>query len=275
MRRYWTLVFSMVFAIYFVVPISAQKVGLQLYSLRNQFKKDVEGTLKLVSDWGITYLEGGDSYGMEQDDFIALLGKYNLEMVGIGASYEDLARDPEAVVQKAKDYGAAYVMCPWIPHKGNTFTINDVKKAVALFNKSGKILKDHGITLVYHPHGYEFRPYAEGTLFDYMAENAEYFKFELDIYWAAHGGEDPVELMKSYPDKFVLMHLKDMKKGTVGNNTGLEDVDTNVVLGTGSLNMPAIVKKAGELGIDYMFIEDESSRVVSQIPKSLAYLKSL
>lgn len=265
----------MVFAIACRAPILAQEVGLQLYSLRNQFKKDVENTLKLVSDWDITYLEGGDSYGMDQADFIALLRKYKLVMVSIGASYEDLAGDPKAVVQKAKDYGASYVMCPWIPHKGNTFTINDVKKAVALFNTSGKILENHGLTLVYHPHGYEFRPYAEGTLFDYMAQNAEYFKFELDVYWAAHGGEDPVGLMERYPEKFVLMHIKDMKKGILGNNSGLEDVDTNVVLGTGSLNMPAIVKKAGELGIGYMFIEDESSRVISQIPKSLAYLKNL
>jgi len=70
------------------------------------------------------------------------------------------------------------------------------------------------------------------------------------------------------------MHLKDMEKGVKGNNTGHEDVETNVVLGSGQIDISGLVNRGKELGIEYMFIEDESSRVVEQVPQSLAFLKS-
>ena len=255
--------------------VYAQEVGIQLYSLRNQFKTDVEGTLKMIHDWGITKIEGGDTYGMPLEKFLGLLKKYELEAVSIGATFEELANDPEAVVAKAKAYGAAYVMCAWIPHKGDDFTIEDAKKAVEVFNKAGEVLDRDNIILAYHAHGYEFRPYESGTLFDYMSENAEDFYFEMDVYWFQHGGADPMEYLNKYADQFVLMHLKDMEKGIKGDNTGHGDVETNVVLGTGQIAMTELVAKAKELGIEYMFIEDESSRVVQQVPQSLAFLRSL
>ena len=253
----------------------AQEVGLQLYSLRNQFKTDVEGTLKTIQDWGITKIEGGDTYGMPFPEFKALLDKYNLEPVSIGASFEELESDPEGVAKKALAYGAKYVMCSWIPHDGDNFTIDDTKKAIEVLNRAGEVLDRDEIILTYHAHGYEFRPYEDGTLFDYMAQQAEDYYFEMDVYWVQHGGEDPLKLLNKYKDQFVLMHLKDMDKSVVGNNTGHEDVETNVVLGTGQIAMETIVARAKELGIAYLFIEDESSRVVQQVPKSLAFLKSL
>jgi sugar phosphate isomerase/epimerase len=97
----------------------------------------------------------------------------------------------------------------------------------------------------------------------------------MDVYWVKHGGADPMKVLNTYPDKFVLMHLKDMEKGVVGNTTGHEDVETNVVLGTGQIDIAALVKRAGELDMEYLFIEDESSRVIEQVPQSLEYLRNL
>lgn len=82
-------------------------------------------------------------------------------------------------------------------------------------------------------------------------------------------------LLNKYPDKFKLMHLKDMEQGLVGNVSGHSDVETNVILGTGQLDMDGLIKRAKELGIEYMFIEDESSRVVEQMPGNIAFWKSL
>ncbi len=267
--------FCLPFLLFALPSVCAQEVGIQLYSLRNQFKTDVEGTLKMIHEWGISKIEGGDTYGMPLEEFVGLLKKYELDVVSIGASFEELANDPEAVAAKAKAYGASYVMCAWIPHKGDDFTIEDAKKAVEVFNSAGDILDSENITLTYHAHGYEFRPYESGTLFDYMSENAEDFYFEMDVYWFQHGGADPMEYLNKYSDQFVLMHLKDMEKGIKGDNTGHGDVETNVVLGTGQVAMAELVAKAKELGIEYMFIEDESSRVVEQVPLSLAFLRSL
>jgi len=253
----------------------AQEVGIQLYSLRNQFKMDVANTLGLIHEWGITKIEGGGTYDMPLKDFKALLAKNELEMVSVGADFGDLENNLEKVIKNAKDFGATYVMCAWVPHKDNKWDLEETQHATDVFNKAGKILKKNGLVLAYHPHGYEFRPYKNGTLFDYMAKNATDFTFELDVFWAHHGGADPLALMKKYPKKFTLLHLKDMEKGIIGNNTGHEEDDTNVILGTGQIDIAGIVAEAKKLGIEYMFIEDESTNVVSQVPKSLEYLNQL
>jgi len=259
----------------FTIPIASQEVGLQLYSLRDQFKEDVPGTLELINDWGISKIEGGGTYDLPMKEFEALLKKNNLEVVSVGADFEDLENDVQKVIDNAKSFGAKYVMCAWVPHDDNKWDLEETEHATEVFNKAGKQLKENGLTLAYHAHGYEFRPYKEGTFFDYMAQNATDFTFELDVYWAQHGGADPLALMKKYPDKFSLMHLKDMEKGVKGNNTGHEDVETNVVLGTGQIDIAGTVAEAKKLGIEYMFIEDESSRVVDQVPQSLEFLKGL
>ncbi len=259
-----------------ITGVRAQEdMGIQLYSLREQFKSDVPGTLDLIQSWGITLLEGGGTYGMSVEEFKKALKQRGLEVVSVRAGYEELQNDVDQVIQNAKDFGARYVMCAWIPHEGNVFDIATTKEAVAVFNKAGKQLKEAGLTLAYHAHGYEFRPYEDGTLFDYMAQNANDFEFEMDVYWVKHGGADPMEVLNKYPDKFVLMHLKDMAEGVASNDTGHEDVETNVVLGTGQVDIAGLVLRGRELGIEYMFIEDESSRVVEQVPQSLKFLKSL
>lgn len=275
MKKQLHLTLSLAFTILFFLPTYSQEFGIQLYSLRDYFRTDIENSLKTISDWGITTVEGGDTYGMDETKFRNLLSKYNLETISIGADYEELKNNPKAVAEKAKRYGARFVMCAWIPHNGNRFTIDDIKASTAVFNRAGNILKKEGVTLAYHAHGYEFRPHEYGTLFDYMAQNAKNFSFEMDVFWVQHGGENPLALLEKYPDFVVMLHLKDMQKGVVGNTTGSEDVETNVVLGTGQVDIAGIVKKARELGVRYMFIEDESSRVLEQVPQSLRFLKSI
>lgn len=271
--RLWITVLA-VSAFFTPQKLDAQEYGIQLYSLRNQFEKDVEGSLKQIRDWGITYIEGGGTYGYSQEEFLGLLGKYGLKTISVGASYEELRDNPESLVEKARAFGAEYVMCAWIPHQ-NEFDLTEALAAIDVFNKAGKLLKESGLTLAYHPHGYEFSAHEGGTLFDIMARNARDFAFEMDVYWVFHGGADPLELLNRYPDKFVLYHLKDMAHGVEGNTSGHEDVETNVVLGTGQIDIAALVKRGAELGIRYMFIEDESSSVVEQVPQSLEFLRGL
>jgi len=273
--KYLLLIVAIIFSPFMLQQTNAQEIGLQLYSLRNQFKSDVPGTLKAISSWGITKIEGGNTYGLPLDAFKKLLAQNNLTATSIGVSFEELQNTPELVLEKAKSYGVKYVMCAWIPHDGDNFTIKEAQLGIDVFNAAGKILKAEGITLAYHAHGYEFRPYADGTLFNHMAKNATHFAFEMDVYWIQHAGVDPMTLLNKYPEKFVLMHLKDMVKGLKGNNAGHSDVETNVTLGTGQIDIAGLVKRGKELGIEYMFIEDESSRSADQIPKSFNYLKGL
>ena len=115
-------------------------------------------------------------------------------------------------------------MCSWIPHKEGEFTREDLIKAVAIFNTAGKLLKEKGLQFCYHPHGYEFRPFENGTMFDYMVKHTDprYVNFEMDVFWVKHSGQDPVALLKKYPTRFLMLHLKDCKSGTTGNQDGHE-----------------------------------------------------
>ena len=97
----------------------------------------------------------------------------------------------------------------------------------------------------------------------------------MDVFWITHGGESPIALLEKYPDFVVMLHLKDMQKGIKGNDSGSEDVETNVILGEGQIDIEGVVKKAYSQGVRYMFIEDESSRVINQVPKSLSFLNNI
>jgi len=257
--------------------LNAQEIGLQLYSLRNEFPKDVPGTFAKIKAWGIHNLEDGNdgTYGYSMKDYKTMLAENELQIVSVSAPYEELKDAPETVLARAKNYNAKYVVCFWIPHNGNDFTLEDTTKAIDVFNKAGELFAKEGVTLTYHPHGYEFRSYKEELLIDHLIKNSEYFDFEMDVYWFAHPGEDPIAWLQKYPKEFKLMHLKDCKKGTKGNQNGQSDVETNVVLGTGQIDIAGIVAEAKKLGIEYLFIEDESSKVIDQTPKSLAFVKSL
>ena len=255
----------------------AQEFGVQLYTFRNQLSKDVPGTLAKIKEMGIKEIEGGGTNGLSVEEYKKLLQQNGLKMISVGADFNQLATNPQAAVDRANQFGAKYVTCTWIPHPGDTFTIDHIKRAVEDFNSAGKILKENGISLCYHPHGYEFRPYENGTLFDYLVANLnpEYANFEMDVFWIKHPGQDPVALLKKYPKRFFLMHLKDRKPGTEGNQNGRADVESNVVLGTGDVGIAEIMKEARKAGVKHYFIEDESSRSMEQVPVSLRYLKGL
>lgn len=255
----------------------AQELGLQLYSLRNEFPKDVPGTFAKIKSWGITNLEDGNdgTYGYTQQEYNTMLADNGLKIVSVSAPFEELRNSPNTVLARAKNYGAEYVVCFWIPHKGNDFTIDDTNLAIEVFNKAGALFAKEDVTLTYHPHGYEFRSYEGEFLMDRMIKHSKHFDFEMDVYWFAHPGEDPVEWLRKYPKEFKLMHLKDCRKGTKGNQNGTSDVETNVVLGTGQIDMKAIISEAKKMNIDYMFIEDESSKILKQVPQSLEFLKRL
>jgi sugar phosphate isomerase/epimerase len=102
-----------------------------------------------------------------------------------------------------------------------------------------------------------------------------YVYLELDVFWIKQAGQDPLALLKKYSSRFVLVHLKDRKIGTQASNNGNGDLESNVVLGTGDVGIADIMREAKRLGIKHYFIEDESSNAEEQLPKSLAYLKSL
>ncbi len=251
-------------------------IGVQAYTYRNSFPLNVAATLDTIKALGITEMEGPNPANTTPEDFKKMLDERGISMPSIGADYNMISKDPEEFVKKAKFFGSKYIMVAWIPH-GKTFTIDDAKKAVDDFNRVGEILKKNGITLCYHDHGYEFGPYEDGTLFDYVVKNTnpKYVSFEMDMMWTFHGGADPAKLLYKYKGRWKMVHLKDIRKGIANDLTGGTDTKNDVALGTGQLNIPEILKAANTVGIKHYFIEDESGDHATQIPVTIAYLKSL
>jgi len=257
-------------------PLYTAQLGVQTYTFRRSISADPAKVLDTIKKLGFTEIEGG-SGKMHPADFKKLCDERGISIPSTGAGYEDLVNKIDSVVWRAKMLGAKFVMCAWIPHQDNVLTFENARKAVEDFNKAGKILKENGLTFCYHAHGYEFQPYENGTLLDYMFKNTnpEYVSFQMDIFWIQFGGGDPVGLLKKYGNRWKMMHIKDMRKGIKKDLTGLTSVENDVTLNTGELDLPAILKEAKRIGIKHYFIEDESSSYATQVPQSIAYLKSL
>src|SRR6185503_12573320 len=251
-------------------------IGVQAYTYRDSWGKGVVPVLDTLKTLGITEVEGPGPGIVTPEEFKRLANERGISIPSIGAGYDALQNNIYDVISLAKTFGATYVMVAWIPH-GKPFTIDDAKKAVADFNREGKILKDNGITLCYHTHGYEFGPYGDGTLFDYIVQNTnpDDVSFEMDIMWTFHGGGDPAKLLLKYPNRWKLVHLKDIKKGVANDLTGGTPTINNVALGTGQIDYPAVLAAAKKIGIQHYFIEDESPNHAAQMPVTVAYLRGV
>jgi sugar phosphate isomerase/epimerase len=257
--------------------ISGKKlaVGLEIYSLRAALAKDVPGTLAKMKAMGFKELEVSGYYGLSPEAFKKAMDKLGLKCTSLFFDYERFKTDVAGIRREAKLFGAKFVGCGWIKEGEKAVDLPQMLAAVAVFNQAGETLKKDGIRVFYHLHGYEFIKLDDGRT-GFAAAKPGLLDFQMDTYWAWHGGADPVALLEKYPGRFVSLHLKDMKKGEpTGLTTGHADVETNVVLGTGQLDFAKIMATAVRTGVKQYFIEDESSAVEQQLPKTLAYLKAL
>lgn len=252
-------------------------IGLQLYSLRADFSKDVPGTLDRVKGFGIKYVELAGTYNMSPQKFKSMLDERGLVAVSGHFPYERFRDNAESVAKEAKALGLKYAGLAWIPHKG-PFDEKTCREAIEVFNKAGATLAKEGIQFFYHTHGFEFQPHGDGTLFDLLVTETDKknVAYEMDVFWIVHPGHDPAKLLNKYGKRFALMHVKDMKKGTpTGLLTGGSDVNNDVALGTGVMDWPAILKAAKKAGVKYYFIEDESDAAAEHIPQSLKFLEQV
>lgn len=251
-------------------------LAVQLWSFRNDFSKDVPGTLKRVRDLGFTYVELAGYYGMTAKQFRAELDKAGLKAISMHIQYE-VARDRiDTVIADAKILGVQDVGVPWIK---SPFTRQDCLDAINVFNRAGRKLAANGLRFFYHVHGYEFVPDegGKGTLFDLLMAktNPRFVRFQLDTFHVVYPGQDPAKLIEKHPGRFISLHLKDIRKDVVGDNSGdFKDADGRPV-GQGKINWPDVLRAAHKDGVKWYIIEDETSSVWKAVPESLRYLETV
>lgn len=284
MKRTAEIIHSLLFAAAFIAgsgaqaaPLFPQAPGMCSYTYREQFKKDMPATLDTIEALGIRDMEFSSLFGKTAAEMRQLLDARGMVCSSYGVGYDELMKKLDEVAANAKTLGAKFVRVAWIPHTP-PFTLETARKTAAEFNRVGKLLREqHGLTFCYHNHGYEFAQHGDGTLFDVLVAetNPQDVSFELDILWAHFPGAKPAALLEKHGARFKLLHLKDLKQGVKGDLSGKTDSENDVALGTGQLDLPAILKAARKAGVQHYYIEDESSRTATQVPQTIAYLRSL
>ncbi len=259
-------------------PLSEQ-LGLQLYSIRASFSQDPFATMDLVAKYGIKEVETAGTANMAPEAFRAELEKRGLRIAASHVQYNALRDNFDKVLAELKALGAPYAVVPWIPHEGQ-FDHAAAEKAAADFARWGEALAPHGIKFAYHPHGYEFGggKMGDDSPFDRMARitAGKNVYFEMDVFWVVHGGADPLALLEKYRGRWMGFHVKDIRRGApIGLTNGRAPAEDKVIVGTGQVDWPALLRAARAQGVRHFFLEDESTDPLKNIPLSLVYLRAL
>ena len=252
-------------------------MGVQLWSFRDTAKTDPAGMMKMARSMGITHVETAGLYGMPVEKFAAALRDAGLKATSMHVGYDELKKTPDVVIANAKALGAKYVGLAWYPHTG-AFTEADARKAIADFNSFGRTMKDAGLTFFYHNHGYEPVSYGDGTLLDLIIRETDpaLVSFEMDVLWTYYPGVDPAALIRKYPGRFKLMHIKDMKPGVArGSLSGGLPAEQQAAIGEGQVNWSDVMAAAQKGGVEMFYLEDETPAPIPNVPKSITFLERL
>jgi sugar phosphate isomerase/epimerase len=261
-------------------------IGLQLYSIRDAMGKDVPGSLKKVSEIGYKYLElanyvDGKFYGVEPVEFRKMVNDLGMEILSSHTQVEGAGVTLDNARKMAEDHkklGVKYCLQPWIVEDMRT-SIASYQKMAANWNQIGGIMKEFGIQFGYHNHNFEFDT-VEGKIpyFDVMLAELDknLVTMELDLFWTTKAGQDPVEIIKKYPGRFQLFHMKDMytKEAPFFTTVGVKDF---APVGAGVIDFKRILAVKDIAGMKYMVVEQDLSRdgdMFADIKTSITNLKT-
>lgn len=259
-----------------------QEIGLQLYTLRNQISDDVTATIKKIAEAGYKQVE---PYGFPNcRPMIEAAGEFGLKLHSSHFNSDaiinnDSGDDDEfdRTLQQANDVGLTHLVVPYLPDTYRS-SLEDYKRLTGRLNAAARKAKAAGIQLAYHNHAFEFKP-MEGDVSGYdvmMKEFGDEMAFEVDVFWVAVAGKDPVELIQSLKGRVSQLHLKDLSAATaVPSYDGVPN-EAFEEIGDGNINIEAIMKAAVDVGVKHCHVEqDQSPHPVESVLKSLAVIEAL
>lgn len=257
-------------------------IGLQLYTLRHQLDKDVPRTLKAVADAGyyqVELMDVGDA-----DEYVAAAGDVGLKITSAMIDWRTIVTPGAADVPSfdealdaALKHKFRFLVIPYVG-KGNRETDDQLKAIADRANRAGEKCRAAHIQLCYHHHSFEFKKLSSGrTGWDvYVHEfDPQLVKFEIDVFWAAMGGMDPVKTLRNLKGRVAQVHLKDLLKGipTMYDESKVPH-EAFQELGSGILNWNAILQAAEYAGVEQCHVEqDQSPDPIASINTSLKYLR--
>jgi sugar phosphate isomerase/epimerase len=256
------------------------KVGVQLYTVRDLMKEDFEGTIAKVAQVGYKEVEFAGYFGRTAQQVKEVLQKNGLTAPSTHVQYDELDEKFPSVIEFSKAVGMGYIICPWIPEELRKSP--DIwKQAAEKFNKCGEQTKQAGIQFGYHNHWFEFLP-TDGKLpYDELLKDcdAKLVKMEMDLCWIIAAGGDPLKYFDRYPGRFPLVHVKDLKTKPNVTSGGAQNYGDTVDLtevGSGIIDWKKIFAQSNKAGIKHYIVEhDHPKQPIESITKSYQYLSTL
>lgn len=256
------------------------KIGVQLYTVRDLMKEDFDGTIAKVAQVGYKEVEFAGYFGHTAQQVKDVLQKNGLTAPSTHVQYDELDEKFPSVIEFSKTVGMDYIICPWIPE--DLRKSPDIwKQASDKFNKCGEQTKKAGMQFGYHNHWFEFLPTNGKLPYDELLKdcNPDLVKMEMDLCWAVAAGADPVKYFEKYPGRFPLVHVKDLKtkpKITSGGAQNYGDTVDLTEVGSGIIDWKRIFAHAQQAGIKHYIVEhDHPKQPIESITKSYQYLENL
>ena len=256
------------------------KVGVQLYTVRDQMQADFDGTIAKVAQIGYKEVEFAGYFGRTPEQVRAVVDKNGLAAVSTHVQYDELDEKFPSVIEASKTIGMGYIVCPWIPEELRKSP--DIwKKAAEKFNHCGEQSQKAGIQFAYHNHWFEFLPVNGKLPYDLLLKecDANLVKMEMDLCWITAAGGDPVKYFNEYPGRFPLVHVKDLKTMphiTAGGAQNYGDTVDLTEVGSGIIDWKKLFAQSGKAGIKHYIVEhDHPKQPFDSISKSYQYLVNL
>ena len=256
------------------------KVGVQLYTVRDLMKNDFDGTIAKVAQIGYKEVEFAGYFGHSAQQVRDVLSKNGLTAPSTHVQYDELDEKFPSVIEFSKAIGLEYIICPWIPEELRKSP--DIwKQASEKFNKCGEQTKQAGMQFGYHNHWFEFLPTNGKLPYDELLKmcDPKLVIMEMDLCWITAAGADPLKYFNEYPGRFPLVHVKDLKKlpkVTQGGSQNFGDTVDLTAVGSGIIDWKRIFAQSEKAGIKHYIVEhDHPKQPLENIKKSYEYLSTL
>lgn len=245
-----------------------EKIGLQLYSVRDELQKDFVGTLKQVKAMGYSAVEFAGLYGNTPQEVKRICEEIGLIPLSAHVPFVELIADPEGVVACYKEIGCRYIVIPYLTeeYRPGAEKFDEVIQGAKLI---GEAAAKNGMVLQYHNHDFEFTKidgeYALDIL--YREVGPELLQTQIDTCWVNVAGENPSAYVRKYAGRVPTVHLKDFAGSKSENMYALIGIDENEKKDTGAFefrpvgkgrqNIPEIVEASIESGAEWFIVEQD------------------
>ena len=231
-------------------------IGVQLYTVRDQAKKDLGATLAHIAMIGYNEVETYWSvYKHPAKELRKMIVDNGMTVPSGHFNYHGLTTK----LDYAKELGVQYMICPMLP-KDMQNSADAFKKAADQFNKWGEQVKSMGMQFGFHNHNYEFQKFGNQTGFDILTAEADpkLVCLEMDCYWITQSGNDPVAMLKKYGSRIQLLHLKDRLPGFPTSQMLGPDAEHFTEVGSGTIDWKAVLETAEQTGVKHYFVERDN-----------------